>query len=698
MRNGNSNNQDSLEQLATQRQQEQQHLIRPSISSPNNLRRMMMENADNSNEDTNGGNTTPNESPLSCWSYEATTPMTTRPHFSPQLTSRSFSPSRFHWREEMLKRGRSKSFGNHEDGRRRRYHEQGAPPPTLPGVGAPRFLMIPPLKTIVSNQALNDPDQQEQYHQQEKEQTRIQTEKVEQLSTENSLQMAETGETAGQEPEPIAIHPPSSSTTTSSNFLISIMYGVINATIVLPVLMSFSSIIYQDPIYMPYMPVLVKLTICSGIVHQVCFSTFSSLPFAVGSVQDAGLLFLSSMTRDLVALLAATENGMDPTTLLATTVVALSIATAVLGLGLILVGRGKLARYVQLLPTCVVAGYLAFIGWFCGVSGVRLMAATQSDSGTQESLWQQLWQDDQYKRVLPGLLGGLFIYGSVRRLRHMAVLPSCILLLLAIFYACLWWTQTSLEQATEQGWIRPMDPPPAWYKTWDFFQFDKVQWSVLPHLLLTEVGMIVVVALSSSLDVAAIELELKQPLDYDRELTTVGISNMLSGLAGGYTGSYIFSQTIFSLRAGITSRTSGYALAACQLAVVLAPVPLLSFVPNFLFGSLLTLICVDLVYEWLWDVRTRVTKAEHGIDLATFGLIQWLGVEYGILAGILVFLACQKAGLDVGQGNYEEDGDPTVSKPGETDKLLMNGEATNESGETSHYSSLEGYSRESTSS
>jgi hypothetical protein len=58
------------------------------------------------------------------------------------------------------------------------------------------------------------------------------------------------------------------------------------------------------------------------------------------------------------------------------------------------------------------------------------------------------------------------------------------------------------------------------------------------------------------------------PLDYDRELQTVGWSNFVSGCCGGYTGSYIFSQTIFTLRRGVTddSRVCGwyaFVLRAC---------------------------------------------------------------------------------------------------------------------------------------
>ena len=42
--------------------------------------------------------------------------------------------------------------------------------------------------------------------------------------------------------------------------------------------------------------------------------------------------------------------------------------------------------------------------------------------------------------------------------------------------------------------------------------------------------------------VAAISIDMGETLDTNGELTTVGISNVASGLLLGYTGSYIFSQ------------------------------------------------------------------------------------------------------------------------------------------------------------
>ena len=50
------------------------------------------------------------------------------------------------------------------------------------------------------------------------------------------------------------------------------------------------------------------------------------------------------------------SNSYDDETMLATVTVGLSLATAALGVGLIVIGKLGLASYVQMLPTCVVAG------------------------------------------------------------------------------------------------------------------------------------------------------------------------------------------------------------------------------------------------------------------------------------------------------------------------------------------------------
>lgn len=85
-------------------------------------------------------------------------------------------------------------------------------------------------------------------------------------------------------------------------------------------------------------------------------------------------------------------------------------------------------------------------------------------------------------------------------------------------------------------------------------------------------GLFFVVTFGSCLDVAAIQTDMPVPIDFNRELGTVGLSNIVVGLSGsGYTGSYIFSQTIFSMRAGVKSAWHGAVIALMEAMIFLLP-------------------------------------------------------------------------------------------------------------------------------
>mmetsp|Transcript_27807 Transcript_27807/g.55686 ORF Transcript_27807/g.55686 Transcript_27807/m.55686 type:complete len:654 (+) Transcript_27807:171-2132(+) len=426
----------------------------------------------------------------------------------------------------------------------------------------------------------------------------------------------------------------------------SITYGIVNAAILLPIMMSFGNIIYRDAFFTPYLPTLIKLTVLSSFVHQMIFSTFSGLPFAIGQVQDAGLIFLSAMASSIIK--KCKDQGCDDASILATVTIGLSVCTFILGCGLIIIGRLELAGYIEYIPMPVISGYLAYIGFFCGQSGLSIM-------GNVEVHWIFDWwkfvEFDAFIHLLPGLVGGCGIYIAIGNIRHLSVLPSCMVFILVAFYAVLFFADIPIAIARENKWLNDLQEQIPLNETWAFLDFRKVVWGALPSQTFALLSMIVVVALSSSLDVAAIGLELGHPLDYNHELKTVGFSNVISGLTGGYTGSYIFSQSIMILRAGIRSRVAGYVVAVIELASVLLPFPIIAYIPKFFFGSLLVMIAVDLLHEWLWAVRLKVSRLDYIIALCTFVLLLLVRVQFGILGGCVIHVIVTRCT----QGNLENN-------------------------------------------
>jgi hypothetical protein len=71
----------------------------------------------------------------------------------------------------------------------------------------------------------------------------------------------------------------------TSSFFKSFLYGVINSIVIIPAMYGFTAIIFSHTDFAEYMPVLAKLVLFSCAVHQIMFSTLSSLPFAIGQVQ-----------------------------------------------------------------------------------------------------------------------------------------------------------------------------------------------------------------------------------------------------------------------------------------------------------------------------------------------------------------------------------------------------------------------------
>lgn len=78
------------------------------------------------------------------------------------------------------------------------------------------------------------------------------------------------------------------------------------------------------------------------------------MSFAIGTVQDAGLIFLSSMANTIADEMLA--DGETELAILSTTLVLLSLGTAFLGVILILIGKFKLTNVVSYLPMPVVGG------------------------------------------------------------------------------------------------------------------------------------------------------------------------------------------------------------------------------------------------------------------------------------------------------------------------------------------------------
>lgn len=413
-----------------------------------------------------------------------------------------------------------------------------------------------------------------------------------------------------------------------AKFTNALMYGVINSILTIPCMYGYAAIIFGHPDFASFMPALSKLVMFSSVVHQVMFTLLSSLPFAIGQVQDAGLIFLSAIASSICNSLGEQVPLEAKVT---TTVVTIGMATASLGVVLVLLGKFKLAGLVSYLPMPVVGGYLAFIGLFCMYAGLSLCTGLVINDFTS---MMQIWDPHYMILCVPGVLGGIILLLVSQRCENSFALPATILLMPMLFFAVLALCGVSLDEARDYGWISPSSPPAGFVQMFDLFDFAQMHWNQVPRQLTTWLGMTFVVAFSSCLDVAAIEMDMGSQLNINHELKSVGWSNVVSGLLGGYTGSYIFSQTIFTYRSKTNSRIVGVCVIISEFAIVLVPLSVMSLVPRFFFAATLIFIAIDLMLEWLVHVYHKILPREYVVLWLSFIAINMVSLELGMVLGI----------------------------------------------------------------
>lgn len=330
----------------------------------------------------------------------------------------------------------------------------------------------------------------------------------------------------------------------AEHYVYCVVYAIVNVIIGAPALYGYAAVIFNNPVFDSHMNALSKLVIFSSLMHQLGFTLFSSLDYAIGMVQDAGLIFLSHMANTIADRMI--NDGHSEQEILSTTLVLLCFGTAALGVVLIMMGTFKVADAVAYLPMPVVVrltsvgtflfvlmltlifclsskgGYLAFIGYFCLEAGVALCISTPM-MGLSD--WKHMFEKDNFVLATAGLLAGFVLTLTSRLAKSSGALPMVMVTIPALFYLIVFSLGFSLDQLRSAGWVGEEAPSVPVGDLFRLVDFGMVRWDLIPEVLPTWIGMVFVVSFSSCLDVAAIGIDRGEALDTNKELATVGICN-----------------------------------------------------------------------------------------------------------------------------------------------------------------------------
>ncbi|MBI2584311.1 MAG: SulP family inorganic anion transporter, partial [Rhodospirillales bacterium] len=407
--------------------------------------------------------------------------------------------------------------------------------------------------------------------------------------------------------------------------------GFVAATVVVIYAVSFAALVFSGSLQ-PHLGVGIGIALFSAVVVGAAMALGSSYPGAIGTPQDIPAVTLGVIATEIAAAMAGKAAGAE---IVATVVAAVALSSLAMGAVFYAFGRFRLGRLIRYIPYPVIGGFLVSVGWFL-VRGTYSVATGEPLTMVSAT---SAFERAKLAHWLPALGFGIVIWLVRRRVAHVLTMPALVAAGIAVFYAVAALAGQGSTALRAGNWLLGPFPegslwPPA--ALGDLARVD-------PQLLLGQAGnlatMIAISLVMVLLYGGGLEIAVRRDINFNRELRTVGVANLLAGLGGGLPGFHSFSLSVMSDRMQAATRLTGLISAGLCALALLFGAQALTYMPRAVVGGLLVFLSLSLLVEWLVETWFRLGCTDYAIIILILVVSMTFGLLQGVAVGIVVCVA-----------------------------------------------------------
>ncbi|WP_367648696.1 SulP family inorganic anion transporter [Ruegeria arenilitoris] len=408
----------------------------------------------------------------------------------------------------------------------------------------------------------------------------------------------------------------------------SITAGLVAGVLTVTFMFSYSAVIFTGELS-GYVPRATGQLLFGGVVIALVIGLFSELRGVVALPQDNPTAIIAVMIATLSQLPGgALSNEM----LFAQAVVIMVLSTALAGVIFYLVGRWRLAAFVQLIPYPVVAGFLAATGWLLFKGSFSVMAEETFDFARLSALAEvaHLW--------LPGTVFALVTLFVSLKYTNVFIMPGLIIGAVALFHAILFLTGTSSEEAIDQGWLlQPFGDGALWQPV-PLTTYLSADWTLFVTEFTGLATILSIALISVLLNLTALESAFNRDIDVHREMRVAGLANILAAPGGSLVGYHYVSLSTLGQRMRGDSRLVGLVVAVFCLLTMTVGAGALSVFPKFVLGGLVMFIGLGFLYDWVVKSWSNLRRGDIAIIFAILFVVEFIGFLEGVATGVAAAL------------------------------------------------------------
>lgn len=328
------------------------------------------------------------------------------------------------------------------------------------------------------------------------------------------------------------------------------------------------------------------------------YALFGRLMYAYGTAQDVIGILQAVMAKQI-----AEELVDEPEKIPATALAVICISSVLTGISSFALGKAGLGKFAMIFPSPVTSGFLGAIGF------VILRSSLQNSSGVKFQYFYPVSFPDfckpgalaqvglQVATVLTIRLGPPTLVRLFPGSGSMEKLSSILfqLLPLFVFHVVIQLAGISLQSLTDAGWLYPDEGSGGILSHWTAYSIADVDIRAVAGTLVQMPPLIVMAVLCTATGALAVtdhfprhpdgDPSPMETLNFDRELTTVGVSSTLLGLTGGTLTFHTFTAIQLRLDGG-THRLAVLALSLFVFAAFASGIPIGHFIPKWFLSGL----------------------------------------------------------------------------------------------------------------
>lgn len=388
------------------------------------------------------------------------------------------------------------------------------------------------------------------------------------------------------------------------------------------------------------------------VPQSLAYALLAGLPPKVGiyaSITPLVAYALLGSSRQLnvgptavISLMTANTIAELPEELRIVGAAAIAVMVGVMLIGAGLLKAGFLMNFVS---RPVVSAYITGAALLIIISQLRHVFGVDGGGRTAFAMLSNLRDQLSGLSMITLIVGGLallafflarnsFAYRLVKAgmssRRAKMVSRMAPILIIAIFIAVSWFWSLESNGLAVVGPVPGGLPP---------FNVPLIEDSLIRSLLIPAAVIAVVAFVDSTSTAQELAARQRASINANRELFGLGAANLASGLSSGYAVNGSMSRSAVNATAGGETPLSGIIVAGLMAITAVFLTPLLTPLPLSVLAALIIIACLSLLdFKTIW--RTWVYSRLDGLTaIATFLAVIMLGVQYGVLAGVVLAMA-----------------------------------------------------------